>query len=193
MKDLETADHEDYTGRLDGLHYGSRSYGTRSHHKMAPSAHRNSGIASSCASNHSKTRPRRKGKECVRLKPKSAQNATILVVDDDPIICDVIRDVLEPAYTVERAIDGFDAAKKIETGSLDLLIMDYHLPGFDGKQLYEWVAHNYPSLKRHIIFSTGDRYDEGIRRFIESTGCPCLYKPFSNSNLRQTVSETLGI
>lgn len=121
-----------------------------------------------------------------------AGTARILVVDDDPIICDVIRDVLEPAYEITVALNAQDATKIIQNGSLDLLIMDYHLPGCDGKQLYDWIVSNYPSLRHHIVFSTGDICDEGIRRFVESTGCPCLYKPFSNSNLRHTVSALLS-
>ncbi len=118
--------------------------------------------------------------------------ARILVIDDDPIVCDVIRDVLEPAYEVRVALNAQDATRIIQNGALDLLIMDYHLPGCDGKQLYDWIVSNYPSLRRHIVFSTGDICDEGIRQFVESTGCPCLYKPFSNSNLRHTVSALLS-
>jgi CheY-like chemotaxis protein len=123
--------------------------------------------------------------------PGPVASARILVVDDDPIICDVIRDVLASRYEIEIALNGREATKKIQNNSLDLLIMDYHLPGLNGKQLYEWIASHYPSLKRHIVFSTGDMYDENVVHFIESTGCPCLFKPFSNSALRETVSQTL--
>ena len=149
------------------------------------------GSSSSCMPAGLRLKRGKKSKAHLRVKPRSGKIVRILVIDDDPIICDVIRDVLEPGYEIEVAFNGRDATRRIQEGSLDLLIMDYHLPGLDGKQLYEWIEANYPSLKNSILFSTGDLFDDNIRRFINRTGCPCLYKPFSNSNLRETVSKLL--
>ncbi len=132
-------------------------------------------------------------RENARLERQSNAPAKILVVDDDSTIRDVIRDVLGPSYDVEFATDGRDATIKIENDPFDLLVVDYHMPGFDGKQLYEWIAGNHPSLRNRIIFSTGDIYHETIREFIESTGCGCLIKPFSTANLRETISGALNV
>jgi signal transduction histidine kinase len=117
--------------------------------------------------------------------------AKVLVVEDDAVIRDVVRDVLGPGYDVEFAADGHDATEKIGNDPFDLLVVDYHMPGFDGKRLYEWINENYPDLKPRIIFSTGDIYREDIRDFIESTGCRCLTKPFSTTDLRNVVSQAL--
>jgi CheY-like chemotaxis protein len=124
------------------------------------------------------------------MRPRDS--ARILVVDDDSTIRDVIRDVLGSGYEIEFATDGNDATAKLGTALFDLLMVDYHMPGLDGKQLYEWVSSNHPSLKRRTIFSTGDIYHEEIRDFIESTGCRFLIKPFSTADLRQMVSSTLS-
>ncbi len=118
--------------------------------------------------------------------------AKILVVDDDSTIRDVIRDILGPGYSIQFAADGNDATNKLERDAFDLLVIDYHMPGFDGKQLYEWVVRNRPSLQNRIIFSTGDIYHREIREFFESTGCHCLIKPFSTSDLREIVSVALA-
>lgn len=124
--------------------------------------------------------------------PESSDNAArILVVDDDSAIRDVIRDVLGPGYDVQFAADGQDAARKIRDDAFDLIVVDYHMPGFDGKQLYEWITNNRPTLKRRIVFSTADIYHKEIRDFIEGTGCQCLSKPFSTIDLRKIVSEAL--
>jgi len=117
--------------------------------------------------------------------------ARILVVDDDSTICDVIRDVLGSGYEVDFATDGQDATEKIERGPFDLLVVDYHMPSFDGKQLYEWIENNHPALKQHVVFSTGDTYRDDIREFIEGTGCRYLIKPFSTKKLREVVAGTL--
>ncbi|RJP73114.1 MAG: response regulator [Candidatus Abyssobacteria bacterium SURF_17] len=123
---------------------------------------------------------------------RSHDAARILVVDDDSTIRDVIRDVLGSGYEIEFATDGHDATTKIATALFDLLMVDYHMPGLDGRQLYEWVSSNHPSLRQRTIFSTGDIYHEEIRNFIESTGCRFLIKPFSTADLRQMVSSTLS-
>ncbi len=132
----------------------------------------------------------------VDKKPFSVASATtgakILVVDDDSTICDVIRDILGPGYEVEFASDGHVATQKIEADPFDLLLVDYHMPGLDGKQLYEWIAGNHPAMKNRVVFSTGDIYHDNIRDFIDSTGCNCLIKPFTTKNLREIVSGSLG-
>lgn len=116
----------------------------------------------------------------------------ILVVDDDSTIRDVIRDILGSGYEIEFAADGRDATRKIEEDPFDLLLVDYHMPGFDGKQLYEWIAGNCPDMKSRVVFSTGDIFHESIRDFIDSTGCNCLIKPFTTENLRETVIRAIG-
>ena len=121
----------------------------------------------------------------------SGTHAKILVVDDDSTIRNVIRDILGSGYDVEFASDGRDATQKVEKTPFDLLLVDYHMPGFDGKQLYEWVAANYPMLRRRIVFSTGDIYHAETRDFIDGTGCSYLLKPFTMKSLRETVSDAL--
>jgi signal transduction histidine kinase len=122
----------------------------------------------------------------------AATGARILVVDDDSTICDVIRDILGPGYQVEFASDGHVATEKIGTNPFDLLLVDYHMPGLDGKQLYEWIVGNHPAMSNRVVFSTGDIYHDSIRDFIDSTGCNCLIKPFTTKNLREIVTGALG-
>ncbi len=122
----------------------------------------------------------------------AGNQAKILVVEDDSTIRDVIRDVLGNGYLIDFANDGHDATDKIENSFFDALVVDYHMPGLDGKQLYQWVLTNRPVLKDRIIFSTGDIYRDEVRDFIESTGCRCLVKPFSTGKLREIVSGLLN-
>jgi signal transduction histidine kinase len=118
--------------------------------------------------------------------------ARILVVEDDSTICDVIRDILGSRYEIEFATDGREATSKIENDLFDLLVVDYHMPGLDGKQLYQWIAQHRPALKQRVVFSTGDIFHDDIRTFIEGTGCYSLTKPFSTTDLRETISGVLN-
>jgi signal transduction histidine kinase len=118
-------------------------------------------------------------------------HARILVVEDDSTIRDVIRDILGSRYEIEFATDGNEATSKIENDLFDLLVVDYHMPGLDGRQLYEWISHNRPSLKRRVVFSTGDIFHDDILDFIKGTGCHSLTKPFSTRDLREMISGAL--
>ena len=58
---------------------------------------------------------------------------TILVVDDEPTVREVIRRYLErDGFSVREAADGQTALTEIESGQPDLIILDLMLPGVDG-------------------------------------------------------------
>src|SRR6202163_3166928 len=59
--------------------------------------------------------------------------ATILVVDDEPRIVQLVRDYLEHGgFTVLVASDGAAALRTARTGRPDLVVLDLGLPGLDG-------------------------------------------------------------
>lgn len=58
---------------------------------------------------------------------------TILVVDDDPSVRTLVRDVLEvEGYAVALADDGFSALRRIEAERPDCVVLDVMMPGMDG-------------------------------------------------------------
>ncbi len=60
----------------------------------------------------------------------------ILVVDDDPNILELVSIQLTQAgYTVQKASNGFEALKILETGYPDLAVVDVMMPGMDGYTL----------------------------------------------------------
>ena len=102
----------------------------------------------------------------------------ILVVDDEPAVCDMVKWMLEiDAHIVETALNGRDAFIKFESGDFDLVVADYLMPEMKGDQLA--IA-----LKRHpkrppIILISGDPPRSPTREidFV-------LTKPFSLVDLR---------
>ena len=61
---------------------------------------------------------------------------TILLVDDDPLIRGLGQELLEHlGYRMETAGDGTEAQKKFHRlGRVDLVWLDFYLPGHDGRQ-----------------------------------------------------------
>lgn len=80
----------------------------------------------------------------------------ILVVDDDPDIRDILKLTLsEENYEIIEASDGEEALKIIKSRPLDLVLLDYKIPKFDGRQVCLTVKKDL--LLRHlpIILVTG--------------------------------------
>src|SRR6266699_2472495 len=66
-------------------------------------------------------------------EPRMVAVATILVVDDEPRIVQLVRDYLEHGgFTVLTAADGASALRTARTGRPDLVVLDLSLPGLDG-------------------------------------------------------------
>jgi DNA-binding response OmpR family regulator len=71
----------------------------------------------------------------------------ILVVEDDPRLCDILADCFrEDGYEVDVAYDGQSALDHLRAGYADLLIVDINMPGLGGASLIrmlrtepEWV------------------------------------------------------
>jgi len=67
-------------------------------------------------------------------------NATIMVVDDDPMFRDLLTYGLEKSgYDVVTATNGADAASILEKTRPDVLIVDMMMPVMDGLRFLEWL------------------------------------------------------
>ncbi|MBI3406374.1 MAG: DUF4388 domain-containing protein [Acidobacteria bacterium] len=62
---------------------------------------------------------------------------TVLVVEDNPLVMELIVKGMDPHCEVLTATDGADALLKVIDAPPDLIISDFKMPGMDGRQLYE--------------------------------------------------------
>ncbi len=81
----------------------------------------------------------------------------LLVVDDEPAICGLVRDALEPrGWRVEQARDGLEALEKVRANhDYDVLLVDVRMPRMNGPEFYEKLQEERPELARRVIFSSG--------------------------------------
>lgn len=130
------------------------------------------------------------------IAPIASQSAgyTILVVDDEPGILELIRRVLKHAnHVVIPSLSGDDAWGFIEQGrtSVDLVLTDIVMPGpIDGMVLASKIRQKYRNLS--VLFMTGsplerDNFATGMERDRR-----LLRKPFSPKELLEFVDSHLG-
>src|SRR6266545_1709298 len=119
---------------------------------------------------------------------------TILLVDDEPHVRAVIRDVLElKGYTVLEAEDAEEAAK-VEAGvagPLHLLLTDVMMPGLSGPDLARRLTPRRPRMK--VIYMTAfSLVDIQNQQIGLEPGVPILPKPFRVDVLTKKVREVLA-
>ena len=115
--------------------------------------------------------------------------ATILVVDDEPRIVQVVRDYLEHGgFTVLTAHDGTAALRTARTGRPDLIVLDLGLPGLDGLDVAR-------SLRREgavpIIMLTARTEETDKLVGLELGADDYMTKPFSPKELVARVRAVL--
>ncbi|MCK6547875.1 PAS domain-containing protein [Myxococcota bacterium] len=126
-----------------------------------------------------------------RPRPRPDGRETILVVDDEAVIRNVVGRILErEGYRVIKAAHGAEAIEKFagHTEAIDLVVTDVAMPGMTGPQMYAELAARAPALR--VIFMSG---------FTSATAggpggealTPFLEKPFTSETVVQKVREVL--
>ena len=114
----------------------------------------------------------------------------ILVVDDEPVILDLLVDALSGGrHAIDTAGSGGEALRKLERGGYDLVLLDLKMPDMDGRQVFEAIAARWPQLRGRVVFASGDTVRPETRSFIERSGQPCIDKPFRLEALAALLAE----
>jgi len=125
----------------------------------------------------------------------TANSSIILVVEDDPEVCELLEMILEDAgYHVTTAADGITAIEKVTQGVVEpqLILADYNLPnGLTGLQMAMEVRE---SRKRTIpvVILTGDTSTTTLRD-IQAQDVVHLNKPVRPQELLQAIQRLLPI
>jgi DNA-binding response OmpR family regulator len=114
---------------------------------------------------------------------------TILVVDDDPAIRELLKLQLSAAgYEVALAGDALAARRFLRLASADLMIVDAHLPDVSGVEFVSTLIDDPALPWVPVIFITG-RQD--LLERAEALGSACLVKPFLDARLIELVERVL--
>ena len=125
-------------------------------------------------------------------RPKVATKAKILVVDDEPVVRQLLTEILtEEGHEVETTADGKDALNRIKNNGYSLILVDMKLPGISGSELYERIQGIAESLAERVVFITGDVMGADTEAFLTRTKVPCITKPFDVEQLKAEIRRLL--
>jgi len=114
---------------------------------------------------------------------------TVLVVDDEPIVREVVVRYLErEGYRTLEAGDGDSAREVIESAGADLVVLDLMLPGTDGLELCRWIR-SKSEMPVIMLTARGEEADRIVG--LELGADDYMTKPFSPRELAARVRSVL--
>jgi two-component system NtrC family sensor kinase len=117
----------------------------------------------------------------------------ILAVDDEESLLTMIKeDLSRHSYEVTTVPNGETALRTLREKKFDLIVCDLKMPGINGRQVYERLREESPETCRRMVFVTGDIIGDQLRTFLEKEQRPCIAKPFTLGELRETIKTTLA-
>jgi len=116
----------------------------------------------------------------------------ILVVDDDRVMLEVLKRVLErEGFVAHCATSGEEALEQIKERTFSLMITDFDMPGLNGLELARKGLELAPLMP--IIMDTGG-ISPKITRLAQEIGiAKVLSKPFLVPELMKTIRDVMGI
>ena len=115
----------------------------------------------------------------------------ILVVDDDPVIRDMMADILEfEGYTISIARNGSEALQLLRNGDRYLVFLDIMMPVMSGKELCMRIKADPQLRERHkiILMSALDNIEEAATLDVDAI----LQKPFEVDDVIEILEPHMG-
>ena len=114
---------------------------------------------------------------------------TILVVDDDKFVLEIIKDFLCNSYQVFTASMGYEALRIIHDHSIDLLTVDFMMPEMTGFDLLREIRQFNETLPYIVI--SGYPPSELMKHELVRNAAGFLPKPFPFQELRILVDKVI--
>lgn len=115
----------------------------------------------------------------------------VLIVDDETTIIESLEGILsDDGFEVMHAFNGYDALKKIETHSPDIVLLDIWMPGMDGIETLKEIKKIAPYLP--VVMITGHGTIESAVDATKSGAYDFLEKPLSIDKIMVTINNALN-
>jgi two-component system phosphate regulon response regulator PhoB len=123
---------------------------------------------------------------------KALQGHTVLVVDDEEGIREVVQEGLSvKGMAVETAESSEAALSYLASNDCEIIVCDFNLPGMSGDQFSKQVRAQHRGSPPRFVFMTGELLEpEAFDRF-RAEGARLLQKPFHVSALAELLAELL--
>lgn len=123
-------------------------------------------------------------------KAKELAGASVLLVDDDEYVVDVIKEII--SYWIpdtDSVKSGNEAIERIIEKEYDFILSDIRMPDMGGIELFGKMQQCCPRLASRMVFLSGDTESVEISNFFAMTKVKYLSKPFQVIDLIDIMLE----
>jgi DNA-binding response OmpR family regulator len=131
----------------------------------------------------------RKGRRGWLIQSGLSTMATVLVVDDDEIIRDVLCELFNEEHLCHATATAEQALVLLETIEYDVAVVDISLPGMSGLELLGHMRQRWP--KTPVIIITGIDYHQYVADLIRMGASDYLVKPFKLQDAEGKISAKM--
>ena len=128
--------------------------------------------------------------------PTGTEVGRILVVDDEPVVLELVRDVvkeLSHKFEVEVAKDAFDAGRLVVAFRPQLIFLDLMMPGVDGFEVCARLKKDPATTNTEVIAITGYYTEANMERILNAGAAACLKKPLDVLEVRGRVIDAFNL
>lgn len=116
----------------------------------------------------------------------------IVVIDDSKVQLRAMSELMKNQYEVVTASTGRSGIDILKQDGADLVLLDYGMPGLDGRETLEILQSHEETKNIPVIFVTGDDDKEDIVEVLKLHPQGYLLKPVKPERLFQAIQEVLG-
>ncbi len=129
-------------------------------------------------------------KEKKAKAPVTPEQYRILVVDDERLLNDMLRDSLSASgYEVDGAYDGVEGIGMLRARKYHLVLLDIRMPRKDGLDVLKFIKEEFPDIQ--VVIITGHANKDDIQETVKYGAFACLKKPFRLEKVLDTVGKAL--
>ncbi len=115
----------------------------------------------------------------------------VIVIDDDKYTLDLIEKMLFGRFRVITSPNGADGIELIKKSPVDVIILDWMMPGLDGLKVLECLKSEQDTRDVPVLFLTGSSDDEEARNALKSGAVDFIPKPFKKIDLIKKLEDAL--
>ena len=130
----------------------------------------------------------------VTANPETAAKKTVLLVEDEAMLYTVEKKLLERlGYHVLLAVNGKQSLQMVKdyNGTIDVALVDVHLPDITADILYMKLIELCPAIK--VLLCSGSALEWTAQKALNAGAEGLLQKPFSLQELKETIAKALNM
>ena len=116
----------------------------------------------------------------------------IFIIDDSGIQRNMMQNLLKSKYEVMAAESGMEALRMMERWLPDLILLDYDMPEYDGKEIFTMLQNEERYCKIPVVFLTGVKEKEKIQAVLGLVPAGYLLKPVEQVRLMELLESLIG-